>query len=72
MPDNVAAIKNMLSDNRLASIDLRGYFSSGVGSLKELALGLREEIAPVHLNALGHRLTAEAIYDYLVEYLKRQ
>jgi len=71
--DYLAEIKRILTLNSTIYVDLIQYYQSNVDNLYKLSLDLTQcqgNNIPVHLNALGHKVTAEALYDYFIKYLK--
>jgi hypothetical protein len=70
--DHVREIKEMLDSNSIAYLDLKPYYKSYTKNLPNLTVCTAKDGCDyLHLNALGHRVTAEAFFDYLAEYLKR-
>lgn len=67
--DFIGQAKKILEGNSINYIDLRPYYQSRVDTLSKLRFSLRQDDT-THLNTLVHKLTAAALYDYLVEYLK--
>lgn len=71
IPDNITRAKIILENNSIDYFELKPYYKSHSDSLVKLAL------RPIpsdyyHLNALGHKLTADALFDYLNKYLENR
>jgi hypothetical protein len=62
--------KEMLRNKAIAYIDTLPYFKTKIDTVKKIALDPANGDY-THLNALGHKLTADAIYDYLAGHLKK-
>lgn len=67
--DFIGQAKKILDSNSIYYIDLRAYFKSNVDTLSKLRLAPEDTC---HLNSLGHKLTADSVYNYLIKYLKNR
>jgi len=63
--------KRILENCGITYLELKPYFQSYVEDLMNLSISPAYKDR-AHLNALGHKLTAQATYGYLIEYLKRK
>lgn len=63
------AKKKLFENNSITYIDLLPYYLTKVDSLSKIRLAPKDYC---HQGDLGHQLTAEALYNYLVEYLSNK
>lgn len=67
----IDSAKEMLEAKSVTYIDILPYFKVKVDTVKKIALDSQNGDY-THLNALGHKFTADAIYDYLMKYFKNK
>ena len=66
--DFIGEARMMLGKESIDYLDLRSAFKSRIGSFEAVRLG---ENDVCHLNAQGHKISSEILYDYLQGHLKR-
>lgn len=67
--DYVGKAKEMLANNSIKYVELKPYYKSQIDNLFKLSLDPKTS-DNCHLNILGHKMTADALYDFLSSYLE--